>query len=279
MSKPIVFATSQGTRYLKEPGVVLISRPSVDLSGMADFLDDLNFSGYLNDPTELASGTQLCKTSAQLCYYSYGPQRTKNANAEKYFDNIISSGHHSVLEHANYTFMLYGISRSLTHELVRHRHFSYSQVSQRYISGKMLRFVERPEYQNDEILHKIFEDRIDLVSIEYAAVADHLTHMQKAGETILNAEQKTDLRKKINQAARSCLSNETEAPIVMTGNIRAWRHFLEMRASEHAEIEIRALAMKVFHILQSTEPILFTDYAIETLPDGTSTVRTEYRKV
>lgn len=278
MSNPTVFTTSQGTRYLKESGVVLISRPSVDLSGMADFLDDFGFSEYLLE-WSLSPGAQLCKTAGQLCYMSLGEKRTKNADAEKYFDNILLSGHGSVLEHANYTFMIYGVSRSLTHELVRHRMFSYSQVSQRYISGKMLRFVERPEYQNDEMLHKIFEDRIDLVSVEYAAVADHLIHMQKIGEAILNAEHKTDLRKKINQAARSCLSNETEAPIVMTGNIRAWRHFLEMRASEHAEIEIRAVAMKVFHILQSTEPILFADYEVVHLADGTSAVRTEYRKV
>jgi len=279
MSNPTVFITSQGTRYLKEPGVVLLSKPFVDLSGMAAFLDDLDFGDYLNDPTELPSGTQLCKTAGQLCYMSFGEKRTKNIDAEKYFHNIISSGHHSVLEHANYTFMLYGVSRSLTHELVRHRMFSYSQVSQRYISGKMLRFVERPEYQNDEMLHKIFEDRIDRVSSEYASLAYGLLLRQEAGEDILSAELKTDLRKKVNQAARSCLPNETEAPIVMTGNIRAWRHFLEMRASEHAETEIRAVAMKVFYLLQATEPILFADYEVVYLADGTEAVRTKYRKV
>jgi thymidylate synthase (FAD) len=279
MSNPTVFITSQGTRYLKEPGVVLLSKPFVDLSGMAAFLDDLDFGDYLNDPTELPSGTQLCKTAGQLCYMSFGEKRTKNIDAEKYFNNIISSGHHSVLEHANYTFMLYGVSRSLTHELVRHRMFSYSQVSQRYISGKMLRFVERPEYQNDEMLHKIFEDRIDRVSSEYASLAYGLLLRQEAGEDILSAELKTDRRKKVNQAARSCLPNETEAPIVMTGNIRAWRHFLEMRASEHAETEIRAVAMKVFLSLHATEPILFADYEVVYLADATEAVRTKYRKV
>ncbi len=103
--------------------------------------------------------------------------------------------------------------------------------------------------------------------------------MQQAGTPILSAEAKTDLRKKVQQCARSVLPNETEAPIVVTGNARAWRHFIEMRASFHAEIEIRELAVRVFLCLQRTDPILFSDYTLEKLPDGTYTVRTEYEKV
>lgn len=279
MNSPTVYTTSQGTRYLKEPGVVLISRPSVDLSAMEPFLENLGFSEYLNDPTELPSGTQLCKTSAQLCYYSYGPQRTKNADAEKYFDHIKEAYHGSVLEHANYGLLLYGVSRSQTHELITHRFLSKSQVSQRYVSGNLLRFVERPEYQDDQELHTMFEERIDRTFKEYHVIADKLLERQKAGSKILSADVRTDLRKKVNQAARSVLPNETEAPCIVTTNIRAWRHIIEARAHAGAEVEIRALAMKVFHILQSIEPILFADYAIETLSDGTSALGTEYRKV
>jgi thymidylate synthase (FAD) len=279
MSNPTVFITSQGTRYLKEPGVVLLSKPSVDLSGMTDFLDDLDFGDYLNDPIDLPSGAQLCKTAGQLCYMSFGEKRTKNIDAEKYFNNILSSSHGSVLEHANYSFLLYGISRSLTHELITHRLLSKSQVSQRYISGKMLRFVERPEYQNNEVLHLMFEKRINQAIWEYLTIATLLAERQEAGEAILSAEAKTDLRKKINQAARSCLPNETEAPTIVTTNIRAWRHIIEARASEHAETEIRAVAMKVFYLLQATEPILFADYDVVYLADGTEAVRTKYRKV
>ncbi len=87
------------------------------------------------------------------------------------------------------------------------------------------------------------------------------------------------MRKKVRQAARSVLPNETEAPIVVTGNARTWRHFIEMRASEHAEIEIRALAVRVFLCLHQLDPVLFGDYALETLKDGTYAVSTEYRKV
>ncbi len=176
--------------------------------------------------------------------------------------------------------LLYGISRSVTHEMVRHRAgFGFSQLSQRYVSGRMLRFVERPEYQDDEDLHSQFLQRIERAASEYASLTNRLLEMQQAGVSILSAEARTDLRKKVQQTARSVLPNETEAPIVVTGNARAWRHVIEMRASPHAETEIRELALRIFLCLRLTDPVLFGDYTIEQLADGTYTVKTEYEKV
>ena len=154
-----------------------------------------------------------------------------------------------------------------------------SQLSQRFVSGRMLRFVERPEYRDDEQFHTQFLERIERASSEYAALSNRLLEMQQAGTKILSAEAKTDLRKKVQQCARSVLPNETEAPIVVTGNGRSWRHFIEMRASAHAEIEIRELAARVFLCLRKTDPVLFGDYTLEQLPDGTYTVKTEFEKV
>ncbi len=154
-----------------------------------------------------------------------------------------------------------------------------SQLSQRFVSGRMLRFVERPEYQQDELFHAQFLERIERASAEYAALTNRLLEMQQAGTKILSAEAKTDLRKKVQQCARSVLPNETEAPIVVTGNARSWRHLIEMRADAHAEIEIRELAVRAFLCLYKTDPVLFSDYTVEELPDGTYTVRTEFSKV
>jgi thymidylate synthase (FAD) len=270
--------------YLKKPGVVMISIPSPQLEGVQQFLDgfdpDLGFSDYLDDDLSLEEGEELTKFAGQLCYMSFGPKRTKNADAKRYFDNIKASSHGSVCEHANYSFLLYGISRSVTHEIVRHRAgFAFSQLSQRYVSGASLRFVERPEYANDEFLHTSFLERITEAALQYRSLADYLHQQQKAGAEILSAEAKTDLRKKVQQASRSVLPNETEAPMVMTGNVRAWRHFIEMRASEHAEIEIRELALRIFLCLYVQEPLLFGDYEVKKLNDGTYSVDTEYRKV
>lgn len=276
--------TPDGTPYLTQPAVVVLARPQTNLAGLAGFLsgygEDSPFPEYLNDPTRLPEGAQLCKVAGQLCYMSFGRKRSYNADAERYFTNMKSSGHGSVFEHANFSLLLYGISRSVTHELVRHRAgMAFSQQSQRYVSGRMVRFVERPEYTIDEALHTQFLQRIERASAEYAAITERILEMQHGGTQLLSAEQRTDLRKKVQQTARSVLPNETEAPIVVTGNARAWRHVISMRASAHAETEIRELAVRIFLCLYLTDPVLFSDYTLEQLPDGTLAVKTEFEKI
>jgi thymidylate synthase (FAD) len=275
--------TRVGTPYLRAPGVVMISKPQANVAGLAGFLEgfdpELNFPGYVNDPTLLPGSSQLCKISGQVCYASFGERRTRNENAAAYFERLTSAGHGSVLEHASFSFLLYGISRSVTHELVRHRAgVGISQISQRYVSKTVLRFVERPEYQEDPDLHKLFEKRADRAAAEYEAMADQLLERQEGGASMLTADYKTDARKKVQQTARSLLPNETEAPMVFTGNVRALRHIIEMRADAHAESEIRNLALRIFLCLRTADPILFGDYDLGELPDGTYTVSTKNRK-
>lgn len=279
-----VYFTKEGTAYLKSPGLALISKPDVDISGIADFLGgfpkDYEFTKYLKDPVKLTPSEKLTKVAGQTCYMSFGPKRTWNKEAQKYFDNIILSGHGSVMEHANFSFLIWGVSRSFTHELVRHRAgCAYSQVSQRYVSGRVLRFVERAEYQGDEHLHELFEERVDRAHKEYSEMADYLYAKQEKGYKILSGEQKTDLRKKVQQVSRSLLPNETEAPIVVTANVRAWRHMINMRASNHAEVEIRNVFFNIYKILKDVSPMLFKDFKIVHLPDGTYCVKTTYPKV
>jgi thymidylate synthase (FAD) len=268
--------------------------PHVFREGLDDFLSgfdaSLEFNGYLfddgilddvdvkeGDEAFITDAEKLAKIAGQLCYMSFGPGHTPDERAKGYFENILSSGHGSLLEHANFSLLCYGISRSLTHELVRHRAgFGYSQVSQRYVDGKTLRFVERPEYQNHASLHLWFETRIDDLTKLYddtaqmlmSSMANELAHLPR-----------TDRRKRVNQAARSVLPNETEAPIVVTGNVRAWRHFLVQRGSKHAEVEIRALAVKAFQILNYRAPLLFQDFSIVDLEDGTKGLSAKYAKV
>ena len=279
-----VHTSPAGVPYLSRPGIAVLARPSTHIPSLTGFLDgfnpSLNFSEYTNDPTPLPDGAQLCKIAGQTCYMSFGPKRSMNEQAKRYFDNLKSSGHGSVFEHANYSLLFYGISRSVTHELIRHRSgFGFSQLSQRYVGGRTLRFVERPEYQDDELLHTQFLQRIERAADEYATLTNRLLEMQNAGVNILSAEAKTDLLKKVRQSARSVLPNETETVIVVTGNVRAWRHFIEERASTHAEVEIRELGVRTFLCLQQADPVLFDDYTIEQLADGTHIVKTDFVKV
>lgn len=277
-----VHRTLVGTPYLKQPFARIISRPMFEREAVQDFLDgfapDLGFAAYTDDPTDLPFGTELVKFAGQICYLSLGERRTWNAQAGKYIDHILESGHGSVLEHANYSLLLWGISRSITHELVRHRAgFAYSQVSQRYVGADLVRFVERPEWQADEILHGRFEARIDVLRAEYEALAELLE--SKRDEPEFRSLPKTERRKAVQQAARACLPNETEAPIVVTGNARAWRHFIEMRGSRQAEVEIRRLALKVYGLLHDEEPLLFAGYEPVSLPDGTDGLASRWTKV
>ena len=278
-----VHHTPAGTAYLRAPGVVVLARPQTSVRGLEGFLDgfdpSLGFPAYVDDPTELPASSQLCKTAGQLCYASFGAKRTTNENAAAYFERLTSAGHGSVLEHASFSFLLYGISRSVTHELVRHRTGTgFSQISQRYVSGAVLRFVERPEYTMDAGLHRLFEERVDGAAAEYEAMAGRLLEKQGKGNALLEADRATDARKKVQQTARSLLPNETEAPMVFTGNVRALRHIIEMRADEHAESEIRNLAIRLFLCVATADPILFGDYELQALPDGTYGVTTKYRK-
>ncbi len=282
---PEVYETQSGLTYLRSPGIAVISIPYVDLRGTQGFLDgfprELEFYKYLNDPTPLPPAETLSKFAGQLCYLSHGPNRTLNKDARTYLKNIKESGHGSVLEHSNISILLWGVSRSLTHELVRHRAgFGFSQVSQRYVGGRTLRFVERPEYAGDEFLHGLFEDRIESTQREYEYITDYLLEKQKQSlGGILSAEHKTDLRKKVRQAARSLLPNETEAPVVVTGNVRAWRHFLNVRGGEHAEVEIRKAAFETYRCLNLVAPMLFEDFEVKQLSDSTNGLSTPYPKV
>lgn len=281
--------TGRGTRYLIHPGVVTLARPDVaplraldGATGLEQFLAgfDEEYRSALGDPVRLTPGASLCKLAGQLCYMSFGPKRTTNADADRYFANILASGHGSVLEHANFSFLCYGISRSVTHELVRHRAgFAFSQVSQRYVSAQTLRFVERPEFRETPELHAAFEERIDETARRHAHLEHALTQLQSEGSDALAAAGRTDRRKRIQQAARALLPNETEAPIVVTANVRSWRHFVEARANEHADVEIRMLAYAIFRCLRHMEPLLFGDYQEVSLPDGTTAVSTTTPKV
>jgi thymidylate synthase (FAD) len=278
-----VHHTEAGTPYLKTPGVVVLAKPQTNVAGLGGFLEGfdpiLRFTEYLDDPVDLPDSSQLCKTAGQTCYASFGPRRSKNDVAAAYFERLTSAGHGSVLEHSSFSFLLYGISRSVTHELVRHRAgAAFSQISQRYVSGSVLRFVERPEYQEDGELHRLFEERADRAAAEYEAMAEQLLERQEGGASMLTADYKTDARKKVQQTARSLLPNETEAPMVFTGNVRALRHIIEMRADVHAESEIRNLALRIFLCLRTADPILFGDYELGGLPDGTYSVSTKNRK-
>ena len=177
------------------------------------------------------------------------------------------------LEHGTVTVYLTGVSRSLTHELVRHRHFSYSQLSQRYVPEGDAAMIEPDVIADDPQLHAKFVAATEASQRAYRELLDGLE------ERYAGTPEATLRRKQARQAARSVLPNATETKITVTANARALRHFIEMRASRHAEVEIRKLAVAVLRLMQGEAPNLFGDYQLVPLDDGTFEANTSHRKV
>jgi thymidylate synthase (FAD) len=235
---------------------------------------------HWHSDTEVPAQT-VTEFAGRLCYLSFGaeaglegghkliPGRTTN---REYLGNILKTRHGSVLEHAVWTFLFEGVSRALTHELIRHRHLSYSQLSQRYVDESDVAFVLPPEIAPEGETFELFRESCA------RALADYRQLLQRIEEQVRDEPSATLRRKRARQTARSVLPNAAETKIVVTGNARAWRHFIELRGSETAETEIRVLAIKLLQMLQQEAPHLFGDYQIVERA-GVQIVETEFRSV
>ena len=245
-----------------EPKVTVLSRPAFSTP------EHLPVQ-WQGDSTD---GERLAEFAGRLCYMSQ--HNPANRSTRDYLENIKKQGHGSVLEHATYSLLLEGVSRSLTHELVRHRAgFAYSQLSQRYVDESEASFVVPPAIAGDELLEGAWRTQIEGAQAAYVALVAQL--MERYGWVA----DKVHRRKMAREAARGVLPNSTETKIVVTGNARAWRTMLELRSSEGAELEIRRMALVVLRVLQSESPAFFSDFEIYEADDRREAARISYHKV
>lgn len=258
----------------------IIREPTVTLLARQEFMhpEHIRWESDSDVPAQA-----LTEFSGRLCYLSFGQDaglegghktiggRTTN---ESYLANILKVKHGSVLEHAVWTVLIEGVSRALTHELVRHRAgFGFSQLSQRYVDESDIGFVLPPEISGEGPAYAAWERACEQSLDAYREILDVL--IEQIGE-----EGSATMRKKrARQAARSVLPNSAETKIVVTGNARSWRHFVEMRGSPSADVEIRRLATTVLRVLQPEAPNIFGDMKILAQEDGTEVVETENSKV
>jgi thymidylate synthase (FAD) len=234
------------------PSVYLVGKQELNSLDCAEFLEANNVE-YWNTDTDNA-GEQLVEIAGRLCYMSFAKPRPGGNQA--YINHILEVGHGSVLEHAVYSMIFTGVSRSLTHELVRHRAgMSYSQLSQRYVDK--VSFVRPPGIKPESSAELVWTSNIALALASYESLIETLEHNDFA-----DIDNPTLRRKRARETARYVLPNCTETKIFVTGNARAWRHFLELRGSIHADAEIQRLAIAVLDVLQSESPNLFGDYAV-----------------
>lgn len=212
--------------------------------------------------TDAEGGEALIEFAGRACYESFDKPNPRTATNEAYLRHIMEVGHTALLEHASATMYIRGISRSATHELVRHRHFSFSQLSQRFVHPDDASVIVPPLIREDEDLIRLFDRAINESRFAFDELLDAL-------EDKLGEEPNALLRKKqARQAARSVLPNATESRIVVSGNFRSWRHFIGMRATEHADVEIRHVAVECLKLLQEIAPVVFGDFQVATLSDG-----------
>ena len=258
-----------------EPKAYLISRPSVDWAAVAAFLSDEDLPGLFESVRSGGeNASALPEIAARLCYMSFGRGRRDIGD---FIRNLLESRHGSVFEHVSYGMLFTGVSRSLTHELVRHRAgFAYSQLSQRYVDASEFAFVMPPAAgaAGDEA-RRVAEAAFDGALRGYQDLAAALERDLPAGAD----EERTARRKAVREAARAALPNAAETKIMVTANVRAWRHFVELRASEYADAEIRRLAIMALRLLRDEAPPLFGDFRIIKRSDGSEIAAPLYSKV
>ncbi len=248
--------------FYTEPKLTLLSRPV--------FTEPSHLPvNWLGESTD---GERLAEFAGRLCYMSQ--RNPASRNTRDYLENIKKQGHGSVLEHANYSILIEGVSRSFTHELVRHRAgFAYSQLSQRYVDEGNASFVVPPAIIGDEALETAWRSQVTQAQQTYVSLVESLM------ERYSWVADKVHRRKMAREAARGVLPNSTETKIVVTGNARAWRTMLELRSSEGAEMEIRRCALAILRLLQAEAPAFFSDFEIFMAEDRRESARISYHKV
>ncbi len=261
---------SRRMNIIRRPSVYLVGRQVLDDDEVARFLEDHDFNDWSTD-TDIPAEV-LPEVAGRLCYMSFSKPRP--GGNEAYLSHIKQVGHGSVLEHTVFNFIITGVSRSFTHELVRHRAgFGYSQLSQRYVDESVADFIEPACIADDPKLHETWQAAVERAQEAYVKLIEGLQ------DKFASVEDRTLRRKMARQAARSVLPNATETKIFVTANARSLRHFIELRCNEHAEVEIREVAAQILEILRQEAPSIFGDYEFFDLPDGTRAVKTPHTKV
>jgi len=256
-----------------QPQVELIGRPSLDLVALERFLKAVGGESWLamrsGDEEGVNDGEVLIEAAGRACYRSWeeglNPNVTRiRKDQQQYFLNLLGSGHGSVLEHANYSFILYDISRVATHEIVRHRAGSaFSQESLRFV-----RLDEIP-FRIPEVMEPL-RDKIESImeTLEDFQVSA-AEHFDLDGEGV-----DFHHKKEITSAMRRLAPEGVSTVLFWTANVRTLRHVIQMRTHPSAEEELRTIFNRIGEIMVEEAPLLFGDFVVE---DGAWT--TEYRKV
>jgi thymidylate synthase (FAD) len=243
--------------------IYLIARPKFDSDAFGSFLLDQRTTWARTDGAH--EPEEIVEVSGRVCYMSFGDNQSPRTNQE-YIRNLVRMGHESVLEHVCWTFLITGVSRAFSHQLVRHRvGFAFSQLSQQYHTEEDATFVEPPGLRACPAACAAWEQSVRAAKEAYQRIADSLRKLEERPD--LNW-QKKELRRAIHSIARSVLPNATETKIMVTANARALRHFLTVRGSVVGDLEMRTVAAELLKLLKVEASNLFADFQLSIEPDG-----------
>jgi thymidylate synthase (FAD) len=301
MGYEIVHLTqTSGIELVTAPWVRAVSVPKIDPSVLYAFVEAHGLGDLADDPStpignicnavdfpqdhDLTDADLLTEFAGRFCYRSWA----KGRSTEDYIENILAEAHGNVLAHATVSFIVTGVSRSLTHELIRHHvGTNPSQESQRYVTAeggeieitgyRAVRAVVPPMTLK---LCGHVPEYLEAFQEDYATALGAYHNWLGIIRNSLPADMPATTRKKrANEAARAFLPNATETRLIWTMNLRAARNVIEQRGDEHADLEIRRLAVAFTHELKKIAPLCFKDAEVYTAGDGFEAVRTEFRKV
>ncbi len=250
------------------PKLFLVGRPAFDYDSFFKFLAAEKESWVKTK--EALPSEDIVEAAGRLCYMSFGSKQFRKCNKD-YIHNLIAQGHESVLEHVNWSFILTGVSRALTHQLVRHRvGFSFSQLSQQYHDENDASFVMPNIIARFPHLTEHWSRSVDESKHAYQQL---LALLESETFLKLSPLEKKEFRRAVRTAARSVLPNATETKIFVTANARAIRHFLAIRGGIAGDEEMRLVSSLILSALNQEAPALFSDFTIENMSDGTPIVR------
>lgn len=225
-------------KIVKAPKVYLVGSTASYMDGISSFFED---EGISPDKLDLDSYEEdlIPELAGRVCYMSY--ENPRPGGNQAYIKNILDVNHGSVFEHSSFNFLITGGSRSLTHELVRHRvGVAYSQLSQRYVEHNGVFVMPWEIQQSDKSLQNYWKACMEEAQHHYQKFVNLLE------STIDPSIKGTERRKAARQAARSVLPAAAETKLMFTANARALQHIFNLRGSKHADKEIRMLATALY---------------------------------
>lgn len=288
-------------RICLEPKVYLIAKTTLNVDGIEQFLKEQDLAWpteSLRHDGDPMGAEQLTELAGRCCYMSFGQKAGSKSN-RAYLDNLLGRlpdggfrdgpAHGSVLEHANFSFLVVGAGRGFSHEQVRHRAgFAYSQLSTRYCDferdeasegtwdpgftipplGQLGSSTTQAIIDSHRAALDAYKNILVMIEHDLQQNPEFMAELSKYPEK----ERSRMLRKAARGASRDSLPNGTEAIMVMTANARAIWNTGYLRASEHAEAEIRSVWVQIMKIMEKQMPSVFRGIKYVKLWDGSEAV-------